>query len=337
MRTGRPFRFLAATFAGWTGLRAFLLWPAMEDAVVEREALEEPTAIAQPASVSVASAASVTASFVPPVAPRGAVVASARTAAQTGPTRAAAPARYTLAVAMPPADSGEPPAEPPRREEKLVTPAPSEAGQASRWSGSAWAIARPSGTGGGLGASQLGGSQAGARLAYALGRAGRVSVVGRLATPLEGRGREAALGLEWRPTRLPIRLFAEQRFALDRGRGGPSAGVIAGLYEQLPLDFRLEAYGQVGAVKRDRVEGFADGVGRMTRAVAKFGPATVDIGAGAWGGAQRRAERLDFGPTIGASVPIAGRNVRLTIDYRVRVAGRARPGSGPALSLGTDF
>lgn len=208
---------------------------------------------------------------------------------------------------------------------------------ASRWSGSVWVIARPSGTGGGLGASQLGGSQAGARLAFALGSARRIALVGRVATPLRGGGSEAALGVEWRPAGLPVRVFAEQRLALDGGRGGPSAGVIGGVDERLPRGFRLEGYGQAGVIGRGRLEGFVDGAARLTRRAAAFGSATLDIGAGAWGGAQRGAERLDLGPTLGVSLPVEGRSFRLTFDYRARAAGGARPGSGPALSLGTDF
>jgi hypothetical protein len=184
----------------------------------------------------------------------------------------------------------------------------------SRWSGSLFAIARPSGSGGGLGSSQLGGSQIGARVAYALDAARRFALVGRVATPLEGRGREAALGVEWRPPGVPIRLFAEQRVALDGGRGGPSVGVIAGVDRPLGRGFRLEAYGQAGAIKRDRAEGFADGAARATRRVAAIGPATLDLGAGAWGGAQRGAERLDVGPTLGVAAPVAGRTLRLTVD-----------------------
>jgi hypothetical protein len=207
----------------------------------------------------------------------------------------------------------------------------------NRWSGGLFAIARPSGSGGGLGSSQLGGSQVGARIAYSLDAARRLALVGRVATPLEGRGREAALGIEWRPPSMPIRLFAEQRVALDGGRGGPSVGVIAGVDRPLGRGFRLEAYGQAGAIKRDRAEGFADGAARVTRRVAAIGPATLDLGAGAWGGAQRGAERFDVGPTLGLAAPIAGRTLRLTMDWRERVVGDARPGSGPALSLGTDF
>ncbi len=207
----------------------------------------------------------------------------------------------------------------------------------SRWSGSLFAIARPSGRGGGLGSSQLGGSQVGARVAYTLDAARQFALVGRIATPLEGRGREAALGVEWRPTNAPIRFFAEQRVALDGGRGGPSLGVIAGIDRVIGRGFRLEAYGQAGAIERRGIQGFVDGAARVTRRVASIGPAAIDLGVGAWGGAQRDAERLDIGPTLGVAVPVAGRTVRLTVDWRERVVGEARPGSGPALSLGTDF
>lgn len=48
--------------------------------------------------------------------------------------------------------------------------------------------------------------------------------------------------------------------------------------------------------------------------MAAIGPATLDIGAGAWGGAQRGAERLDFGPTLGVAAPVAGRTLRLAVD-----------------------
>jgi len=97
----------------------------------------------------------------------------------------------------------------------------------SRVAASAWLLARggPAGT---LSGGQLGASQAGLRITYALGEARKVSLAARLAAPLEGRGREAAVGLEWQPTRLPVRFVAEQRFVLDGGRGGPTLGVIAG-------------------------------------------------------------------------------------------------------------
>jgi hypothetical protein len=212
-------------------------------------------------------------------------------------------------------------------------------GSGSRWSGDAWLLAR-GGTmrGAGFGAGQLGGSQAGVRIAYALGRSRGVALIGRLDTPLHGIGREAALGVEWRPLRLPVRLIAEERISLDGGKTAPALGTIAGLNPTpLAAGFRLEAYGQAGVLDRDGVQGFADGAARMTHMLVKFGPFTTDLGAGAWGGAQRGAARIDVGPTLGFGFRLGKLPARLTIDWRQRVAGRARPGSGPALSLGTDF
>ncbi|VVT20968.1 hypothetical protein SPHINGO361_150133 [Sphingomonas sp. EC-HK361] len=63
----------------------------------------------------------------------------------------------------------------------------------------------------------------------------------------------------------------------------------------------------------------------------------MDSGLGAWGGAQREASRLDIGPSIVALVPVGRQRARLTIDWRQRVAGNARPGSGLALTIGADF
>ncbi|MBS0285465.1 MAG: hypothetical protein JSS15_13700, partial [Proteobacteria bacterium] len=57
---------------------------------------------------------------------------------------------------------------------------------------------------------------------------------------------------------------------------------------------------------------------------------------GAWGGAQRGAARLDVGPAAGVAVP-AAMPLRISLEWRQRIAGDARPGSGPALSIGADF
>jgi hypothetical protein len=185
---------------------------------------------------------------------------------------------------------------------------------------------------------QLGASQGGLRLAYALGSKRKIALVARVATPLKGAGREAALGIEWQPTRLPIRLVAEKRFALDGGRGGPTIGVIAGYGPaEVARGIRLEAYGQAGGIARDGVEGFVDASARLTHPLGKFAGANIDIGIGAWGSAQRDAERFDIGPSIVATLPVARKTIRLTLDWRERVGGGARPGSGPALSIGSDF
>ena len=210
------------------------------------------------------------------------------------------------------------------------------ASSGSRLAGSAWLLAR-GGTAGTLSGGRLGGSQAGVRMTYALGAGRRVALSARVATPLGGRGREAAIGLEWRPTDLPVRLVAEQRVALDRGRGGPTLMMIGGIG---PTEFgpglHLESYAQAGAVARGGLEGFADGAARITRTLT-LGDLRFDLGAGSWGAVQRDAGRLDLGPTLGVRVPVGPRAIRLTLDWRQRIAGRARPGSGPALSIGSDF
>jgi hypothetical protein len=43
------------------------------------------------------------------------------------------------------------------------------------------------------------------------------------------------------------------------------------------------------------------------------------------------------GPRLSIRLPGAARNLRVTADWRVRVAGDAAPGSGPALTIGGDF
>jgi hypothetical protein len=206
--------------------------------------------------------------------------------------------------------------------------------QPSRWSASAWFLTRRGATTGGA---MLGGDQAGMRVAYHPG-SGRIALFARLTTPLGGRGSEAAAGIEWQPTAAPVRVVAEYRAGFDGTPGGPALGVVAGIHAvPLPLDFSLEAYGQAGAVARARIDPFADGALRVTRQIASAGRAKLDVGAGAWGAAQRGAARLDIGPSAIASVPVGDNALRVAIDWRERVAGDARPGSGPALSLGADF
>jgi hypothetical protein len=207
----------------------------------------------------------------------------------------------------------------------------------SRLMGSVWLLAR-GGPGGSLDGGQLGASQAGVRLTYALGTARRIALAARVSAPMKGRGREASVGLEWQPTRLPARIVAEQRVSLDGGRGGPTIGVIGG---SGPADIapgvRLETYGQAGAIARDGVETFVDAVARVTHPAARISGKQLDLGLGAWGSAQRGARRFDVGPTLGIAVPVAGKAIRLNIDWRQRIGGTAQPGSGLAISIGSDF
>lgn len=214
------------------------------------------------------------------------------------------------------------------------------AAQGSRWSVSLWGLARGGGQAGGspLATPQLSAGQFGARLAWRTGDQSPLALVGRIAAATGTRQREAAIGIEWRPSRLPLRLVAEQRIAIEQSRGGAALAIIGGVGDvALGRGWRLDGYAQGGVIARDGGDGYADGAIRVSHPVARIGRATLDIGVGGWGAAQRGAARLDAGPAAGLTVPAAGGALRLAIEWRQRVAGDARPGSGPALSAGADF
>ncbi len=345
---GRPLRFLLLVIGGWTGARLWCCWPALPTlpalirTVVPLDRLAGvPVPRPEPRS---------TTGVIAPIHARETLAALRQTppSPKSAETKSRPPPLRTGLVALAEASQlrfGDPvlAALPAARD-------PTRFGMPTRLSGSAWLLARGGpALASGLAGAQLGGSQAGLRLAYAVDHARRLAIAGRLSTAIGGSAgtgvlsdREGAIGLAWRPTRLPVTLMAEQRFVFERGgHGGPTIGVIAGLPPTpIAAGFRLEAYGQAGAIARsgagNTVEGFGDGAARLTRPVM-LGPIRLDVGAGTWGGAQRGAARLDVGPTVGVSLPVARHALRLTADWRERIAGDAAPGSGPALSLGTDF
>ncbi|MFL9840385.1 hypothetical protein ABS767_05365 [Sphingomonas sp. ST-64] len=331
---GRPLRFVATVAAAWAGMRVVLLWP---------EGASLPQAIEAAFPLRPARAASVTPRPAHPVrtaGPAGREVAplwsppSAKPVAILVPNPSRSFAMLGLVSFGAEQAIDPPPGVLPRTGPVRRATLP-DAARPDRWSASAWFVTRGGGTAGGT---MLGGDQAGVRVAYTLDRAQRVAVYARASGPLSGTGREVALGVEWRPFRAPLRFLAEHRIALDGGASGSALGIVAGVDRvDLPFAFELEAYGQAGAVARDRIEPFADGAARITREIASSGTARVALGAGTWGAAQRDAARLDIGPTAVATLPLGGPTVRVAVDWRERVAGDARPGSGPALSIGADF
>jgi hypothetical protein len=179
----------------------------------------------------------------------------------------------------------------------------------------------------------LGGSQAGLRVRYSLKRALVASV--RLASPLGGAGgAELSVGAEWQPARsVPLRLLAERRQAL--GSGGRNAFALTlhgGISDaRLPAGFRVDAYGQTGAVGTRSRDFFAEASVRLSRKVA----GKLSVGPAAWAAAQPRLARIDAGPSVSLSLPAL--HASLSADWRFRVAGKAGPDSGPALTLWTDF
>ncbi len=60
-------------------------------------------------------------------------------------------------------------------------------------------------------------------------------------------------------------------------------------------------------------------------------------GAGLCGGGQSGVFSIDVGPTVRTDIAIARTNLRLSADWRIRIAGDAAPASGPAMTLSTSF
>ncbi len=179
----------------------------------------------------------------------------------------------------------------------------------------------------------LGGSQAGMRLTYSFNRWLAASL--RTTSPLGGsRGAEVAAGVRMTPFRsIPFAITAERRQAFGHGGGRSDFALFAeaGLYHRpMPLDFSLDAYLQAGIVGVGSRDLFADGALTFTRPV--WG--RVSAGLGVWGGAQPGVYRLDAGPRISVRLR---KNLYAHLDWRQRLAGRASPSSGPALTLAADF
>lgn len=221
---------------------------------------------------------------------------------------------------------------------------------ASRWSADGWLHYR-----GGLAeqagrsrapVSRYGGSQLGLVLRRVLGEAQRGPVAfARLAGSLgadKSGYREIAGGLSVRPLRsLPVSLVGEGRLQQSDGSTHlrPGIAVVTGLTPiDLPGGWRAELYGQAGYVAGRDATGYFDGQAFVDRSIVGAEDAMqVRAGAGAWAGGQADAQRLDIGPSASARIPLGGGAVRVSIDWRLRIAGHAAPGSGPALTLATGF
>lgn len=205
--------------------------------------------------------------------------------------------------------------------------------QGKRWAVSAWLLAREDGPVALNRDGELGGSQAGARLLYTV--ADPIAATARISRPLaRARGGEASVGIALRHRNLGLLL--ERRIALDRGGRNDFSVTAYGGVSEIALwhGMRLDGYAQAGIVGSD---GFADGAVRIERTVATIGKARISAGGGAWSGIQPGVERIDVGPQIVAQVPVKGSNIRVSAEWRERVAGHAAPRSGPSLTIGMDF
>ncbi len=157
---------------------------------------------------------------------------------------------------------------------------------------------------------------------------------------------EVAAGIAARPVAaLPVRAYAELRYTDNRfgSEVRPAAFAVTELpTASLPLGLSAEAYAQAGFVGGDDPTPFADGQVILRREVAQFDlastrPARLSVGAGAWGGAQEDAARLDLGPTLRLDLSIGQVPARISVDWREQVAGDAAPASGVAATVSTRF
>jgi len=335
--TRAPLRFLLVVLVLWVGVRAAILLPDWPGGVTPfPEAAAEPASMTPP-RISPAPAPAVTAASplpfhvagqkywpeIPqqPAEARAVQLATGQQAnALLRPSELRVAPRPLTGISQPP----------------VVTLSPPQPVRAvsSGWSISAWLLVRDADSGSSLApGGTLGGSQAGARVTYALG--GGFALSGRAYLPLRHRaGAELAAGIDWRPVpALPLNLLAERRQRLGReGRSAFALTLYGGASRNLTPRVRVDAYGQAGVVGLRSRDLFADG---SLRLAGRIGP--VELGAGAWGAAQPGAARLDAGPSLSWRLPVRDTNLRLQADWRFRIAGDAAPRSGPALTLAADF
>lgn len=362
-------RFLALAVFGWAGIRAATLGalPGAEIFRVERsEAKAPPIAATQfppvepiaPASSDAASAAYAPAALPYPAAAQSlrpvavpvyyasapATAAPIRNASLTGVLPHPAPQFYAPIPALDewPLSRIAATSMPPLRSSVVVPrqsmPAAFRKPGIDRLQLSAWALlrnpqagvagTRSLATGGALGA-----SQAGARLTYSFTR--QIAATLRSSSEVGRRGGEFAAGLRLQPLgNIPLWVNAERRMRIGRYGGGRNAFALfleGGVYDRpMPFRLRLDAYLQAGVVGFKQRDRFIDGNATLTGPVYR----QFSAGFGVWGGAQPGVYRVDAGPRITMRVRS---NLKVHVDYRQRLAGNARPGSGPAITLAGDF
>ena len=210
--------------------------------------------------------------------------------------------------------------------------------------GSAWFLLRNgSGDPNQLTQGQLGGPQVGARVRLPALRLARLVDFGptlRVSSPLSGAGKEVGLGLSVvRKGTVPIELIAERRIDLDRGGKSRWAVLVAGGTSEMPLagGFHLDAFASAGIVGLKTGSPFIGASASVRRPVAQFGQAKLEAGVGIWGDAQQGLARLDAGPELTIGLGQTSIPLRISAQWRQRLAGHARPSSGPALTIGADF
>ncbi|OYW84924.1 MAG: hypothetical protein B7Z20_10030 [Sphingobium sp. 32-64-5] len=189
----------------------------------------------------------------------------------------------------------------------------------------------------------MGGAQIGWRTDRYLGDgkgALPLSLYGRLSTALrEPAAPEAAFGIAAHPLsgRIPVSIGLERRIPLDNDARGAFAVIAATGLNPTAIGggITAEGYAQAGIVGFARADPFADG--RLSLTTALDGQQRSGAGFSLSGGAQPGVARLDIGPVLHHRLPLGTVRARLSVEWKQRIAGHAAPGSGPAVTLASDF
>lgn len=201
-----------------------------------------------------------------------------------------------------------------------------------RWQLGGFALLRDGGSAGPAASPVLGGGQLGGSIAFlpdpfarrplALVLRGNVA-----ADPAGVRSETAQAAIGVRQALLPgVSISAERLIAVGSATSSDwtlrlAAGGSRG---------RLSGYAEAGVLGSGQAYAGAQASARLQR----IGPATLC--AGAWASLQTGAPdvwRVDVGPTISTGI----KGIRLSADWRQRVAGNAAPGSGPAVTISAGF
>lgn len=241
------------------------------------------------------------------------------------------------------------------RMDALAADAPWQAQAAlreDRWSFDSWAFLRQGSNS--LNSSQgrapvYGASQLGATLQYRLAPTSshdHKAYIRAYRALVSGGETELAVGLAARPVpSVPVRVQVEARLT-NNAFGTELRPAIIAITElraqKLPVGLKAETYAQGGYVGGAADTGFVEGQVAVTREVKNFDlsvtkSARLSVGAAAWGGAQRDAQRIDLGPSVRLDLAIGEVPARVSVDWRERVAGDAEPGSGVAATISTRF
>ncbi len=190
---------------------------------------------------------------------------------------------------------------------------------------------------------QYGGAQAGGIVSYRFSgddKAGLATFV-RATTSLSVDGdEELAIGIKAKPlNNLPISLYAEQRFDPGSfGNRGTAFYVAGGTGPELVIaKTSLETYGQAGYLFSEDDSHFFDLAATLQRTILERGKYRMTMGAGGWAGGQEGLHRIDIGPRTNIHLPVGKADLRVSLDWRQRIAGNAAPDSGVAITVTSGF